>query len=71
MAGGGVSIDPICGKPVVEDGGASLEYKRKTYYFCSAACRDRFARRAERLRVHELARLGTLFAERKARWGLA
>ena len=71
MTEGGVSIDPICGKPVVEAGGASFEYKRRTYYFCSAACRARFARRAERIRVSELARLGTLFAERKARWGLA
>jgi YHS domain-containing protein len=71
MTEAGVSIDPICGKAVVEDGGASFEYKRRTYYFCSAACRARFARRAERLRVCELARLGTLFAEHKARWGLA
>lgn len=70
MTEGGVSIDPICGKPVVEDG-ESLEYKRRTYYFCSAACRGRFERRAERFRVAELAKLGALFTERKAGWGVA
>lgn len=73
MSEGGVSIDPICGVPVVEEGAESFEYKRRTYFFCSARCRGRFARRAERLRVHELARLGALFSEKekKARWGLA
>ena len=73
MTEGGVSIDPICGRPVVEDDSESFEYKRRTYYFCSKACRGRFVRRAERLRVHELARLGALFAdkEKKARWGVA
>jgi YHS domain-containing protein len=71
MTEGGVSIDPICGAPVVEDDAESFEYKRRTYYFCSGACRGKFARRAEQLRVHELARMGTLFAERKARWGVA
>jgi YHS domain-containing protein len=71
MALGGVAIDPICGKPVVEDGADSFEYKRKTYYFCSQGCRGRFERQAERIRVGELAKLGALFAERKARWGVA
>lgn len=71
MTDAGVSLDPICGKPVVEEGGPSFEYKRRIYHFCSAACRARFAHRVERIRVHELARLGALFAERKARWGLA
>lgn len=73
MNDGGVSIDPMCGQPVVEDDAESFQYKRRTYYFCSAACRGRFARRAERMRVAELARLGALFAEKtkKARWGVA
>jgi YHS domain-containing protein len=71
MTEGGVSIDPICGKPVIEDDGESFEYKRRTYYFCSAACRGRFARRAERYRVAELLRLGALFDLKKARWGVA
>ncbi len=71
MTDGGVSIDPICGQPVIEEDGPSFRYKRRTYYFCSARCRGRFARRAERIRVLELARLGALFDARRARWGLA
>jgi YHS domain-containing protein len=71
MTEGGVSIDPICGTPVVEDDAESFQYKRRTYYFCSAACRGKFVRRSERIRVSELWRLGTLFAEKKARWGVA
>ncbi len=71
MDHGGVSIDPICGKPVVEDDADSLEYKRKTYYFCSPRCRGRFERQAERMHVSELWKLGVLFAEKKARWGVA
>ena len=71
MTEGGVSIDPICGRPVIETDGESFAYKRRTYYFCSVACRGRFERKAERFRVAELARLGALFAGRKARWGVA
>ncbi len=71
MTEGGVSIDPMCGTPVVEDDAETFEYKRRTYYFCSKACLGKFVRRAERFRVHELARMGTLFAEKKARWGVA
>ena len=71
MTDAGVSIDPICGKPVVEDGAETFAYKRRTYYFCSPACRGRFARRAERIRVAELLRLGALLGARKARWGVA
>jgi YHS domain-containing protein len=72
MAQGGVSIDPICGKPVVDEDAASCEYKRKTYYFCSERCRGRFERQAERIHVAELARMGALFTEpRKPHWGVA
>ena len=71
MTDAGVSIDPICGKPVVEEGAPAFQYKRRTYYFCSARCRARFIRRAERIRVVELARLGTLLAARKPVWGVA
>src|SRR4051812_298730 len=59
MTEGGVSIDPICGKPVVEEDGDSFEYKRKTYYFCSAHCRGRFERQADRIHVSELAKMGS------------
>jgi YHS domain-containing protein len=68
---GGVTVDPICGKPVVEDDAAELEYKRKRYFFCSAGCKARFERQAERIHVSELAKLGALFAEKKVRWGVA
>ncbi len=71
MAQSGVSIDPICGKPVVEEDADSFEYKRKTYYFCSPRCRGRFERQAERIHVAELAKRGALFAERKPHWGIA
>jgi YHS domain-containing protein len=75
MAGerdGGMSIDPICGRPVMEEEDApSFEYKRRTYFFCSDRCRGRFERHAERIHVGELAKLGSLFGEQKARWGVA
>ncbi len=71
MTEGGVSIDPICGKPVVEDDAETVEYKRRTYYFCSSRCRGRFERHTERIHVSELAKLGALFAERKPHWGVA
>jgi YHS domain-containing protein len=68
---GGVSIDPVCGKPVGDDDGPAMEYKRRTYHFCSDRCRDRFERQAERIHVGELAKLGALFSEAKAHWGVA
>lgn len=70
--GGGVSIDPICGGPVMEEDAPSMEYKRRTYFFCSERCRGRFERHAERIHVGELAKMGSLFGEQhKARWGVA
>jgi YHS domain-containing protein len=71
MTHDGVAIDPICGKAIVREDAESFDYKRKTYYFCSDACRGRFERHTERIHVNELARMGVLFAEKKARWGLA
>ena len=71
MGQGGVSIDPMCGKAVVEEDADSFEYKRKTYFFCSQSCRGRFERQAERIHVAELAKIGALFADRKAHWGVA
>jgi YHS domain-containing protein len=56
---------------VAEAGAESFEYKRRTYFFCSRACRSRFERHAERIHVDELAKMGQLFAEKKARWGVA
>jgi YHS domain-containing protein len=72
MAQSGASIDPICGKTVVEDDAPSVEYKRRTYFFCSDRCRRRFERQAERIHVAELAKMGALFGEpRRPHWGVA
>ncbi|HEX9241343.1 MAG TPA: YHS domain-containing protein [Anaeromyxobacter sp.] len=71
MDDAGVSIDPVCGKPVVDDDAEALEYKRRTYHFCSAGCRARFQRQAVRIHVSELARMGALFAGSRASWGVA
>ena len=68
---GSVAVDPICGKPVVEDESEEMEYKRRRYFFCSGRCKQRFERMAEKIHVSELAKAGTLFSERKASWGVA
>ncbi len=68
----GVAVDPVCGKPVtIREDGPSIEYKRRTYHFCSERCRGRFERQAERIHVGELAKMGRLFSEAKAHWGVA
>jgi YHS domain-containing protein len=67
----GVSIDPVCGKPVVDHEAEAFEYKRRTYHFCSAGCRARFEQQAERMHIAELARMGALFAGTRASWGVA
>ena len=64
-------LDPICGKPVRPGSSHRFEYKKRTYFFCSDDCRERFERQAERLRIKDLARMGALFAHQKVRWGLA
>jgi YHS domain-containing protein len=66
-----LAFDPICGKPVDPNGSQTFEYKKRTYFFCSMRCRVRFERQAERHRLHELARMGALFANQKVRWGVA
>jgi YHS domain-containing protein len=68
---GGVALDPICGKPVIEADSEIADYKRKRYFFCSKHCRARFERHAERIHVGELARMGALFATSGAHWGVA
>jgi YHS domain-containing protein len=68
---GGVAVDPICGGPVIESESEQVEYKHRTYYFCSDDCRRRFERQAERIHVGELARSGVLFTEKKIPWGVA
>lgn len=35
--------DPVCKMEISKEGaGASAEYKGKTYYFCSEACKEAF-----------------------------
>lgn len=71
MGRSAMSIDPICGRRVPEEAADSVEYKRRTYFFCSPRCRGRFERHAERIHVGELAKMGALFQEKKGYWGLA
>ncbi len=43
-----VHIDPVCGMEVEEGPGAiTLEYKGKTYYFCSNGCKRAFEKDPE------------------------
>ncbi len=38
-----VEVDPVCGMEVdPQTPAAALEYKRKTYYFCSPGCLEDF-----------------------------
>jgi YHS domain-containing protein len=69
--GDGVSLDPVCGRPVVEQDAESVDYKRKRYFFCSGRCKAKFERQAERIHVGELAKIGSLFGAGKVHWGLA
>ncbi len=69
--GDDTTFDPICGNRVDPRSAHALEYRRHRYVFCSKECKERFERQIERHRVHDLARLGTLFSHQKAHWGLA
>ena len=42
----GVSMvrDPVCGTFLVPDGALSIVHGRERVYFCSAACRDKYAK---------------------------
>lgn len=41
--------DPVCGMEIDPDGAvAAAEHKGQTYYFCSAACHDKFKAEPER-----------------------
>ncbi len=38
-----MAIDPVCKMDIIEDSAQhKAEYQGKTYYFCSAACRNAF-----------------------------
>jgi Cu+-exporting ATPase len=44
----GKAIDPVCGMEVEKEGAKhTYEYKGKTYYFCMAGCKDKFAENPE------------------------
>lgn len=48
-AGGGGTRDPVCGMEVKPHNAAvSFAHGGQTYYFCSADCRDRFAREPDK-----------------------
>lgn len=67
-----MSRDPICGAKVPEGADAPrAEYKTRMYFFCSETCRERFAHAAERVRVQESAKSGSLLSFGKVRWGVA
>jgi Cu+-exporting ATPase len=43
-----VTLDPVCGMEVDEQNpGATQEYEKKTYYFCSTECTDQFAKKPD------------------------
>ncbi len=48
-AGAGGTHDPVCGMEVnPHNAAASFAHGGQTYYFCSMACHDRFAREPEK-----------------------
>jgi hypothetical protein len=48
-----------------------IEYKKRQYAFCSEACRDRFLKSLDLLRMKELAKTGALLSGGKTAWGVA
>ena len=43
-----IAIDPVCGMEVKKEGAKhTYVYKEKTYYFCMAGCKDKFAENPE------------------------
>jgi len=76
MNGGGkgtaMLYDPVCGRKIDAGAGVvSVEYKKRKYYFCCEGCKTSFQHEAERIRLHELARVGALLSSGKVRWGMA
>jgi Cu+-exporting ATPase len=46
--------DPVCGMQVVEGtAAATSEYRGKTYYFCSPACKAAFDKNPEKYAARE------------------
>lgn len=46
---GDTAVDPVCGMTVVKaNAKATFDYKGATYYFCSAGCKEAFAKEPEK-----------------------
>lgn len=43
-----VSVDPVCGMDVKEDGSPMAEYQGSTYYFCCESCKTVFIKDPEK-----------------------
>ena len=67
-----MAYDPICGRKIDPIRNTpTTEYKKRTYYFCSAGCHHEFDHAAQRIKMHDAARAGALLTSGKVRWGLA
>ncbi len=43
-----ITLDPVCGTEVDEQSpGATYEYEKKVFYFCSTECKETFAKSAK------------------------
>jgi hypothetical protein len=64
--------DPICRqvlRPARET--PTAVFRRRTFHFCSDACRSRFDAWVLQTKARESARIGTLLAPGPVRWGMA
>lgn len=43
-----MSMDPVCGMEVKEEGAPSAEYQGTTYYFCCEGCKKFFSKDPEK-----------------------
>ena len=68
---GGVAVDPICGEARHRGGRGGARVQAAPLLLLLGGCRASFEQQAERIHVNELAKLGTLFTDRKASWGVA
>ena len=43
-----MSVDPVCGMDVKEEGAPMAEFQGKTYYFCCEGCKKAFVKEPEK-----------------------
>jgi Cu+-exporting ATPase len=43
-----ISVDPVCGMPVLADAAAVVQFREKEYRLCSVACERKFRSDPER-----------------------